>query len=78
MFCLIRLCTDVMLFTLGSEDIDVGDEEQATVKLPPYSVAFKELLVVVTHIVAMLTIDWHEKKVRVTHSKLHDGYLTIL
>lgn len=43
---------------------------------PYQSVAFEELLKVVTCAVAMLNLEWLDEKRQVTQSKLDDRYLT--
>lgn len=50
----------------------MGNEDQKAVEFPPHSVVFKELLEVITHAIAKLSLVWPDEKVSVVCSKFDD------
>lgn len=55
-------CIPAKCLTLISQlqlwQLDVGNEEQAAVELPPHSLMIEKLLEVITHAVTMFSLDW--------------------
>lgn len=61
---------------LGFEEFDASDEENSSVNLPSQSVAFKELLDMITRAVGKLNLNWQEQEASIVCSKIDDCFLT--